>query len=64
MLAIRIKRARIEAGLLQHELAEEIGRTTRSIQAWEAGRQPRANALRLVAKATGKEIAWFYRDAA
>lgn len=60
-LAARIRRARLEAGLLQSELAEKVGRSARAVQAWEAGDSaPRGKSMRLLAFATGKDVAWFF----
>ena len=62
-IAVRIRRARLEAGMLQSELAHQVGRSTRSIQAWEAGDSiPRGSAIRTLAFVTGKTVAWFYQD--
>lgn len=46
--AREMKEARVRAHLTQAALAERLGVTTRSVQAWEAGVFPRASHRRLI----------------
>lgn len=60
-IARRIFEARRDAGLTQQELAELTGISQFSISKWENGHtSPRASSLREIARATGREIAWFF----
>lgn len=57
----RLRRARIEAGLTQEELAIRIGASVFSIGKYERGeRSPRGPMLRRIADVTGKTTAWFF----
>jgi len=59
----RIREARDAAGLTQVALAERLGQGERTIQAWEINeRTPRLDALRKLALALGKDLAWFYTE--
>ena len=59
----KIKKARIEAGLNQSELAEKVGVKQSHIARYEAnGRTPTLNFLILIAKATQKKPGWFLND--
>jgi HTH-type transcriptional regulator, cell division transcriptional repressor len=60
----RVRRARVEAGLSQEDLARKIGCSRRAVQFWESespsGRRPHARLIRKLAEATGKPVAWFF----
>jgi transcriptional regulator with XRE-family HTH domain len=59
----RLRRARVEAGLTQEELAIRVGASVFSIGKYERGeRSPRGPMLRRIAKVTGKTTAWFFEN--
>jgi transcriptional regulator with XRE-family HTH domain len=61
----RIRMARRHAALTQDELALALGCSSRAVQEWESGRRtPRPKLMRRLAEVTGREIAWFYAEAA
>lgn len=64
LLQRRIKEARISAGLTQNELAEKMALTGKlTISRYETGeRCPTIATLIEIAKATDKELAWFFQD--
>jgi transcriptional regulator with XRE-family HTH domain len=67
MFGRRIRRARLEKGYSQHDLARAMGISSRAVQYWESPtgtRQPQARMLRKLSEATGKPIAWFFEEAA
>lgn len=61
---VRVRQARIFAGLSQRELAELIGCNVRSVLNWEStangARRPNGRYMRKLSEATGKPISWFY----
>lgn len=57
----RIKQARLEAGLKQHELADLIGVGMRQIQYYEAGESDPYRKLKKIAEVTGKTVGWLLR---
>lgn len=61
LIAARIKRARREAGLSHDRLGDLIGGVSRQhlIKLERAQHRPRAEMLRKIAEATGREIDWF-----
>ena len=64
MVGRRIASARIEAGLIQRELAELIGVHESSIRKYERGTtQPRPHRIRAIAQATNKPLSHFVDDA-
>jgi transcriptional regulator with XRE-family HTH domain len=64
----RVRRARIEAGLSQVELAHAVGCSPRAVQYWESHsngiRHPMTRYIRALAEATGKPVAWFFEAVA
>lgn len=62
-LARKITLARVEAGLTQAELSEAAGVSPSAISLYERGlSRPRPKPLAAIAKATGRDIAWFAED--
>ena len=62
-MAENLKRALEESGKTQESLAREIGVGLRVVQEWCGGRVlPRWPRLVLLARALGREPAWFYTD--
>ncbi len=61
LLAARVKRARKAADLSHDKLGALIGGVTRQhlIKLEQARHRPRADMLRRIAEATGREIDWF-----
>lgn len=60
-IGARIKQARLEAGgMAQRELAELIGVTEASVQAYEQGRTIPHRFMSQIADATGVTPAWLY----
>lgn len=60
-VAVRIKEARIAAGLTQVELGERIGVTYQQAHKYERGmNRVTAAVLEAIAKATGRPVVWFY----
>ena len=55
----RIREAREEAGLYQHELADLIGISVRQLQNLEAGASKPYKHLKEIAEATNRPFAWF-----
>lgn len=52
-----IRKARLEAGLTQEDLAREVGVGLRNVPDWESGRRiPRLKTLRRIAEATGVSV--------
>ena len=43
-----IRALRIKLGLLQRELADQLGVSTRTVQGWENGRKPHGSAIKLM----------------
>lgn len=63
MVADRLKKARIDAGMTQGELAEKLDTHATVISRYESGRnQPTIGALYRVAKATGVDVAWIVSE--
>lgn len=55
----RIKQARKEKGMTQHELAEAVGVTRAAVAIWEAGKHPpRREIIAKIAEVTGTTIPW------
>ena len=62
-IALRLKQARVEAGLSQRRAAMEVKVEQSSIWRYEAGRRiPSATILRRLALAYGKSLDWFLED--
>jgi transcriptional regulator with XRE-family HTH domain len=63
LIVKKIKEARLERGLTQHDLAEHLGRSTASISELERGKvQINASDLYQVAQLTNKPIEYFYGE--
>ncbi len=61
----RLKRARLAAGLSQAQLAEKVGISVRLVRYYEAGaKAPLLDRLSDVARATGRDVGWFFEAAA
>ena len=59
----RLRRARIEAGLTQEELAAKTKISLAAIGKYERGqRSPRGPNLRRIADATSKPVPWFFGE--
>lgn len=59
----RIAEARRLNGMTQRQLASATGHAERTVMAWEGGtRHPRPRALREIATAVRRDVAWFYVD--
>ena len=59
----RLRRARIEAGLTQEELATRTKISLAAIGKYERGeRSPRGPNLRRIAEETNKPVAWFFEQ--
>lgn len=57
----RIKQALAEAGLTQQDLAEKLGVTAATVNSYiNRKTQTRATTLKRIAKATGKDISYFF----
>lgn len=57
MLQQNLRRARMNAGMSQAQLADVIGAPSSAISCWECGRyKPNQYAIRMIAKATGVTI--------
>lgn len=55
----RIYKARADAGLTQEQLANATGKTRGAVAQWESGDvRPRHSTIQLIARATGKPVAW------
>ena len=63
-LAVRIRRARVEAGLSREYLAGKIGVSLATIVRYETGRTRRISVelLDKIAGATGKPLVWFFEN--
>lgn len=54
----RIKQARIEAGLIQEELGDLIGMSTRTVQSYEAGTSSPYRKIREISAVTSRSVEW------
>ncbi len=65
VLPKRLKQARLEAGLTMEELADMIGVSHNvTVSRYESGkRMASIGIIQQIAKATGKEIGWFFEEA-
>jgi transcriptional regulator with XRE-family HTH domain len=64
-LAQRIRTARKEAGLTQKVLAAKVGCSEKSVNLWETTeRVPDLTFLLGIARATGKDVAYFTEEVA
>ena len=64
-VGLRVQEARKGAGLTRGELAEQIGSSEAAVRLWEQGaRVPRMRFLVGIARATGREISWFFEGVA
>ena len=64
-ISVRVQEARKGANLSRAQLAEQIGSSEAAVRLWEQGlRVPRLKYLSGIAKATGREVAWFFEGVA
>lgn len=62
-MAKKIKQAIKEAGLTQQKLADKLGITNPVVNTWTTGkRNPTANSLKRIARATKKDISYFFEN--
>jgi len=62
-IGTRIRKARVEAGLEQAELAERIGVSPNTVWKWEAQQAaPRSALVEKLAAALGKPVGWIYGE--
>jgi len=62
-IGTRIRKARVEAGLEQAELAERIGVSPNTVWKWEAQQAaPRSALVEKLAAALGKPVGWLYGE--
>jgi len=62
-IGLRIRKARVEAGLEQSQLAEAVGVASNTVWRWESGQSsPRGDVIERVATALGKSVGWLYGD--
>ena len=60
---VRIREARLTAGMSRTQLAHAIVTSERNIVRWETDRNtPRAEHLAAIAKATGRDMEFFYSE--
>ena len=60
----RIRRARLEASVTQHQLGQALGRSSQQIHKYEQGsNRVSAGTLFLIAQTLNRSIDWFFRDA-
>jgi len=61
----RIRRARIDASITQHELGQILGRSSQQIHKYEQGtNRVSAGTLFTIAQALERSVDWFFLDAA
>lgn len=61
----KVQEARKTAGLTRAELAGMIGSSEAAVRLWEQGaRVPRLRFLAGIARATGREVSWFFEGVA
>ena len=61
----RIRRARIDASITQHELGQILGRSSQQVHKYEQGtNRVSAGTLYTIALALERSIEWFFLDAA
>ena len=59
----RIRRARVEASITQHELGEMLGRSSQQIHKYESGsNRVSAGTLFAISQALGHSMEWFFLD--
>lgn len=62
---MRVRQARLEAGLSRRQLAMAVGSSEQAIQTWERGtREPKLRYLKSLSEATGKPYEFFIEVAA
>lgn len=60
----RIRRARLEASVTQHELGQILGRSSQQIHKYEQGsNRVSAGTLFMIAQTLNRSVDWFFRDA-
>jgi transcriptional regulator with XRE-family HTH domain len=61
-VAVNVRAARIAAGLTQERLARTLNVSLRTVLTWELSetQHPRGHNLTALARALGKDPAWFY----
>lgn len=65
LLGSRIRLARLQLGLDQLELADQLGVTRNTVSEWETGKaEPRITTLRRLAAVSGKPMSFFYPEEA
>lgn len=64
-LAARLQEARQAKGLTRAQLAEAAESTEAAVRMWENGlRQPRMQYLVRIARATDRDVSWFFQGVA
>lgn len=59
----RIRRARLEASVTQHQLGQILGRSSQQIHKYEQGsNRVSAGTLFMIAETLNRSIDWFFRD--
>lgn len=63
IIGSNIRRARLSAGLTQHQLAGHAGTQAFQVSRWEKGlHRPKDETLAALAEVLGCDVAWFYTD--
>ena len=60
MICANIKRARIESGMQQGQLAEMVGAAQSQVSRWERNVSPELETIELLAEVLGKPVYWFF----